>query len=198
MSGPRRGLGRGRAVAVVVALGALLFGLTLPTWASAEATTTVGTQPVAVGGSGAAPLVASAAAVVLVAGLVLALSGRLTRVLAVIGVVLGGVLGVIGSARFLADPRTPLEQAAAAVSGVREIAGDPDVTALPVLALVVSALTALTGLALPFLAGRWERVGRRYEVGPATGTAAAETHDSRSQARADWDALTRGDDPSEH
>lgn len=81
------------------------------------------------------------------------------------------------------------------MSGVREIAGDPDVTALPVLALVISALTAITGLALPFLAGRWERVGRRYEVGPATGTAAAETHDSRSQARADWDALTRGDDP---
>lgn len=194
MSGARRGLGRGRAVAAVVALGALLFGSTLPTWASAEATTTVGTQPVAVGGSDAAPLVASAAAVVLVAGLVLALSGRLTRVLAVVGVVLGGVLGVFASARFLADPRSPLEQAAAAVSGVREIAGEPDVTVFPVLALVIAGVIAVVGLALPFVVGRWERVGRRYEVGAPTTDATPQ--DRRGQSRSDWDALSRGDDPS--
>jgi len=195
MSGARRGLGRGRSVATVVGLGAGLFGLTLPTWASADAVTTVGTQPVAVGGAEAAPLVASAAAVVIVAGLVLGLSGRVTRVLAVIAVVLGGVLGVVAASRFLADPRSPLEQAAAAVSGVRQIAGEPDVTVFPVLALVIAALTALVGVALPFVAGRWERVARRYEVG--TPAAAADPTDRRGQARADWDALTRGDDPSE-
>jgi hypothetical protein len=188
-----RRLGRGRAVALVALLGLALFGLTLPTWATAVASTTVGAQQVVVAGTDAAPAAASAALVVLVAGLVLALSGRVTRVLAVAGVVVGGTLGVVSAAGFLADPQPVLEQAAAAVSGVPEISGDPQLTAFPVLALVVAGVTTLVGLALPFVAGSWQRVGRRYEVGAS---APAGPADPRTQARDDWDALTRGDDPS--
>jgi len=186
-------LSRGRAVALVALLGLALFGLTLPTWATAVASTTVGAQQVAVAGTDAAPAASSAALVVLVAGLVLALSGRVTRVLAVAGVVVGGTLGVVSTAGFLADPRPALEQAAAAVSGVPQIAGEPQLTALPVLALVVAGVTTLVGLAVPFVAGSWEQVGRRYEVSAPEPAGPA---DPRTQARADWDALTRGDDPS--
>src|SRR5690606_39370232 len=140
-----------------------------------------------------APGVASAALVVLVAGLVLALSGRVTRVLAVLGVVLGGALAAASAAAFLADPEPALRQAAGAVSGATELVGEPQVTAWPTLALAVAVLAVLVGASLPWLAGSWQRVGRRYETadatpsarpdGPAPGTPPTRAMDG-------WDALS--------
>src|SRR5690606_28371694 len=90
---------------------------------------------------------------------VLALSGRVTRVLAVLGVVLGGALAAASAAAFLADPEPALRQAAGAVSGATELVGEPQVTAWPTLALAVAVLAVLVGAALPWLAGSWQRVG---------------------------------------
>lgn len=200
MSARRRGrLGRGAAVALVAVLGLALFGTALPAWARAETPTTVGSVAVAVNGADAAPGVASAALVVLVAGLVLALSGRVTRVLAVLGVVLGGALAAASAAAFLADPEPALRQAAGAVSGATELVGEPQVTAWPTLALAVAVLAVLVGAALPWLAGSWQRVGRRYETAAATPSAGPDgpaTGTPRTRAMDDWDALSRGDDPS--
>lgn len=197
MSDDRRGarLGRGRAVAVVVVLGLALFAASLPTWASAVAPTTIGAEDVTVNGADAAPGVASAALVVLVAGLVLGLAGRVTRILAVAGVVLGGVLAAASAAVFVADPVPAVRQAAGAVSGATDLASDPVLTAWPVVSIVVAILAILVGAALPWLAGSWQRVGRRYETGsdaqgPQAGAA------TRTRAMDDWDALSRGDDPS--
>lgn len=189
-------LGRGGAVVLVAALGLALFGSTLPTWAQAVAPTTIGSQQVAVGGSEAAPGVASAALVVLVAGLVLGLAGRLTRVLAVIGVVLGGALGAVSAAVLIADPLPALRQAAGAASGATALEGDPAVTPWPYVALTLSVLIVVVGASLPLLAGSWQRVGRRYETGDAAARA-PENANPRTRAMDDWDALTRGDDPSE-
>lgn len=179
---------------VTVLLGLAMFALTLPTWARAVAPTTVGSQHVAVSGADAAPGVASAGLVVLVSGLVLGLAGRLARVLAVVGVIAGGALAGVSAVLFLADPEGSVLAAAGAVSGVPQIEGSADVAPWPVIALVVAVLAVLTGLALPFLVGTWQRVGRRYERGR---TAEPEQNRSaRGRAMDDWDALTRGDDPS--
>lgn len=196
MSGDRRlRLGRGRAVAFVVLLGGALFALTLPVWARGDAATPVGSEAVAVSGSVAVPGVASAALVVLVSGLVLALSGRLTRALAVLGVIGGGGLGAVAAADFLGDPEPALLRAAGDATGVAQLTGDAVVTAFPTIALVLAVLIGIVGVALPFLMGRWQRVGRRYEVAgePAADTAAPS---GRTRAIDDWDALSRGDDPS--
>lgn len=188
-------IGRGRAVAVVVLLGLALFGATLPTWASAVAPTTVGAEIVTLGGADAAPGVASAGLVVLVAGLVLGLAGRLARVLAVIGVVGGAALAGVSAALFLAHPERGVLRAAAAVSGVPRIEGEIGLTAWPVVALVVAVLAVVAGVALPFLVGTWSRVGRRYEKHPNQAGDAA-PRGTRGRAMDDWDALSRGDDPT--
>lgn len=199
MSAPR--LGRGRAVVLVLILGLALFAASLPTWATGAAPTMVGAQPVAIGGSQAAPGVPSAGAVVLVSALVLGLSGRVTRVLAIIGVILGGALGAVSAAQFLADPAPALLREAGAITGVAQLDGDAAVTAFPTVALVVAVLVALAGIGLPFVLGSWHRVGRRYEVGTATDapdTAPQERPAAgRLRAMDDWDALSRGDDPSD-
>lgn len=198
MSPPR--LSRGRAVLVVLLGGVLLFGTALPTWVSGAARTTTGTSPVAVSGTDAAPGVASAAAVVLVAALVLGLSGRLTRVLAVVGVVGGGALALVGAVVFLRDPEPALRSAAGEVGGVPELAGAATTAPWPVLAAVVAGLVTLVGLALPLLLGRWQQVGRRYERdAPRRRPSDAGADVSRRvQAMDDWDALSRGEDPTEH
>lgn len=194
----RGALGRGRAVAVVVILGLALFGATLPTWASGLAPTTVGTQAVAVGGADAAPGVASAGLVVLVSGLVLGLAGRLARALAVIGVIAGGALAGISAVLFLTHPDRSVLRAAADVSGVPQVEGEIAVAAWPVIALVIAVAAVVAGAALPLLAGSWDRVGRRYEKGreqtPPPGNAESST--PRRRAMDDWDALSRGDDPT--
>jgi hypothetical protein len=192
-------LGRGRAVLIVVVLGLALFGLTLPAWAHGVAPTTVGTEAVTVGGADAAPGVASAGLVVLVAGLVLGLAGALARVLAVVGVIAGGALAAVSAGLFLADPERSMLRAAAEATGVRRLEGGVTVAPWPTVALVVGVLAVVTGVALPFLAGSWQRVGRRYERG--AGAASAQPgrqapRTSRGRAMDDWDALSRGDDPS--
>jgi len=120
-------------------------------------------------------------------------------VLAVLGVVLGGALAAASAAAFLADPEPALRQAAGAVSGATELVGEPQVTAWPTLALAVAVLAVLVGAALPWLAGSWQRVGRRYETAAATPSAGPDgpaTGTPRTRAMDDWDALSRGDDPS--
>lgn len=196
-------LGRGAAVLLVVLLGLTTFGLTLPTWVRGVAATTVGTAEVAVSGVDAVPGASSAGLVVAVAGLVLALSGRVTRVLAVLGVGLGGAVTVVSAAQLLADPAPVAQQAAAEVTGAPELVGPAALSALPALTLVVGVLTVLTGIALPFLLGRWQRVGRRYErTGtPSTVPSSEPAPDARHaqgrvRAMDDWDALSRGEDPS--
>ncbi|WP_156250751.1 Trp biosynthesis-associated membrane protein [Pseudactinotalea terrae] len=191
-------LGRGRAVLIVVVLGIALFGLTLPAWAHAVAPTTVGSEAVTVAGSDAAPGVASAGLVVLVSGLVLGLAGALARVLAVLGVIAGGALAAVSAGLFLADPERSVLRAAAEITGVRQVDGPITVAPWPTAALVVGAVAVLTGLALPFLAGSWQRVGRRYERGTDAAARATPTppRTPRGRAMDDWDALTRGDDPS--
>lgn len=194
----KRSLGRGRAVVVVVLLGLALFALTLPTWASAVAPTTVGTEVVTVGGADAAPGVASAGLVVLVSGLVLGLAGRVARVLAVLGVLAGGALAGVSAAVFLGDPEGSALRAAAEATGVRQLEGEVTVAPWPTVALVVAVLAVVVAAALPFLAGSWQRVGRRYERDQATGAEGGqgENRTPRGRAMDDWDALSRGDDPS--
>lgn len=186
-------LGRGPAVAIVVLLGLALFATSLPSWATASVPTTTGSTGVSVTGADAAPGVSSAGLVVLVAGVVLALAGRLARVLAVIGIIAGGGLAAVSAARFLADPEVALGHAAAAVSGVPVVAGDVSTSVWPVLAIVVASVAVLAGATLPVLASSWQRVGRRYEIG-GTGS---RSRTPRGQAMDDWDALSRGDDPSQ-
>lgn len=194
--GRARGVTRARAVLVVLLLGAVGFGLSALPWASAPVTTVLAEQTVDVSGGEAAPVTTAASLAVLATGLAVAIGGRwVTRLCALALLALGGLLA--GSAvGFVLDPAPRLLAAAAELTGVREIAGDPALSAWPhvtaALGLLVAA-SALLVLRVPTTAA-----GRRYEraQAPAAQDADTDDRDDRVRAMDDWDALGRGEDPS--
>ncbi|WP_277050648.1 Trp biosynthesis-associated membrane protein [Ruania albidiflava] len=189
----RRRLSRRSAVLVVLGGGALLLASTALPWATAPARSAVATSTVSVTGSTGAALVPSAALVVLAAGLAMALAGRVARVVAALAVALGGGLAGVGVIELLGDPEPAVRAAVGQDTGMTELAGAAEVTAWPVVALVLAVLLLLVGVVLPFRMGAWDRVGQRYERDQASAPAAGSTR----QRISDWDALSRGEDPSD-
>ena len=187
---PRRRLSRRAAVLAVLGGGALLLASTALPWVTAPVRSAVQTSTVSASGSAAAALVPSAALVVLAAGLAIALAGRIARVVAAAAVALGGVLAVFGVIELLRSPGAAVLAVARRNPAGSELDGAAQLTPWPVVALVLAVLLVAVGVALLFLMGEWDRVGQRYERdGPpvAGGT---------RQHISDWDALSRGEDPS--
>lgn len=185
-------LSRGRAVLAVLGGGALLLVSALPAWATAPAMVTMDATAMAeVNGSDGVPVVPSAALVVLAAGLAIGLAGRIARVLASLAVALCGGLAAVSTFVFLRDPEPALRAADSEASSFVELTGPTGVTPWPVVALVIGILLTIAGVLLPLVMGAWPRVGQRYE---------RHTQPAPSGPRrqiADWDALSRGEDPSE-
>ncbi|WP_413450154.1 Trp biosynthesis-associated membrane protein [Georgenia phoenicis] len=194
---PRRP-SRGRVVVLVLVLGAVAFGLSVLTWASAPVPTVLAERTVTVTGGDAAPATTAAGLAVLATALALALGGRWVSRLCAVALVALGALLAASAVGFLLDPQPPLLAAAATVSGVREISAAPSVTPWPYLAVLVGVLVAACSvlvLRMPTTAG-----GRRFERPAAAGerpVTLADAPDERVRAMDDWDALGRGEDPTE-
>ena len=185
-------LSRAKAVLAVLAGGALLLLSTLPTWATAPVAVSLdAVAAAAVNGAEAEPVVPSAALVILAAGLAIGLAGRIARVIAALAVALCGVLAGVMTILFLRTPEPALRAAAGELSAVSELTGPAQLFAWPVLALVIAAALTVLGAGLPWVMGAWARVGQRYERDPGAAPEGTRRH------IADWDALSRGEDPSE-
>lgn len=191
-----RGLTRARAMLIVGALGILLVVTSLPTWGRAEGWGTTELVPITLAGTDAVPAVPSAGLVLIVAALVLGLSGRATRIAAVAGAAFAGVLAGWSTVAFLRAPEPPLVSAAGEATRVRELAGAASVTPWPVVAVAVAAVVVIVAAVLPWQFGRWNAVGRRYERGGPSARPTSGPRSPRVRAMDDWDAIGRGDDPS--
>ncbi|MBK5249271.1 MAG: Trp biosynthesis-associated membrane protein [Actinomycetales bacterium] len=201
------GLTRGRAVVLVLLVGVALLGSTLGTWVSAPVSTAIAADVVRVPGSDAAPVIPSAGLVVLAAGLAIGLSGRVVRILAAVAVALGGALSAFAAVELVRHPVRVAESAAGDVTGVRALDGVVSLTPWPYVAIVLGLVALALGVALPFLMGRWALVGRRYERepgaaadgggAPSPGRSVAGSRVEHVRAMDDWDALSRGEDPTE-
>jgi len=183
-------LSRGRAVVLLLVLGVVAMGLSLLPWARATVPTVLGEQTVTVAGSDAAPATTAAGLALLATGLALALGGRwVIRLAAAAAAALGLVLG--GSAlQVLLDPEPRVLSAAGEASGVRQIAGSVSITPWPYLVLVLGALVLVAAVLVarvPVTAA-----SRRFER-PSAPSAPT----GRVRAMDDWDALGRGEDPTE-
>lgn len=176
---------------ILLGLGAFTLLLSLPTWVEATAATPLGPQPVTVSGAGALPMVPSAALVVMAAGLAMGLSGRVVRYLAPAAAAGAAVIAVIVVVGLIGDPSPAARAAAGEVGGVRELAGPARLTLWPWLAALALGLSAAIAVVLPFRAGVWAPAARKYERGSR-----APAPDSPVSPRADWDALSHGEDPS--
>ncbi|WP_382396317.1 Trp biosynthesis-associated membrane protein [Georgenia alba] len=178
-------------------LGALLGAVSAVPWASGAAGTVLGEQTVEVSGGSAAPGVVGAAFVVGAAALAVAIGRRAGASVGGVAMVVGAVVAVVAVVGFLGDPESALRQAAAELSGVPELVGDARVTLWPYVTLVLALLAAAVGLSGLVAARTWTTAGRRFERPARRGSAVDRASDERTRAMDDWDALGRGEDPTD-
>ena len=174
----------------------MLAGLTalsvVPVWFTTSGTTALaGTVHIAVHGTDVAPGVLAAAVAILAAGAATGLVGRAGRWVVALVVAACGVLVVATTTSALADPGAAVAPVVAARTGVGHLAGPVSSSVWPTVALVIGAVDVLAAVWLVVASRRWDGPTRRYQATPTPAGPAA-TPDER----ADWDALSRGDDPS--
>ena len=108
-------------------------------------------------------------------------------------VVACGVLVVATTLGATADPVAAVTPVVAAETGVGTLAGPVATSVWPWLAVGAGALDAVAGVWFVRASRAWSGPSQRHEAAPAsTATPAVTEPDERS----DWDALSRGDDPS--
>ena len=186
--------GRGRAAAVLLLLAGATALSALPVWLTTTGTNALaGTVPVRVTGMQVAPGIVAAAVAILAAVSAVALVGRAGRWVVALVVLACGALVVGSAVSVLADPAAAAAPIVATQTGVGHLAGPVDVTAWPAIAVAVGVLDVLAAAWLIVASRRWARPTRRYQ---ADASADAPGPEKPADERADWDALSRGDDPS--
>ena len=208
-------VGRTTAVAVLVGLGGALLAVTAAPWLLVPVSTAIAEATVSVPGSAAVPAAPASALVVLAGGLAVAIAGRVARLVAAVAVAGAGLLAAGAALRFAADPAAAAIAASAEATGLRELAGAPSVTPWPLVAAGLGGLAALAAVTVAIASRGWASGagGRRFEravpdggassgetagmtAGGARAGTEAEPLDARTRAMDDWDALSRGDDPT--
>jgi hypothetical protein len=181
----------GAVVALLVA-GAVALALSAAAWVSGTAPTPTGDATVVVSGATAAPAATAAGLVLLAAALTLTIAGSAVGRLAAGAAALTSAGAVAQVATVLLDPARPVQTAAAAATGVPALRGDA-VALAPAWAAGASSSSApwrrRWGARRSAVATRPVRFDRTPGTAPAT--------DARTRAMDDWDALGRGEDPTE-
>lgn len=200
--------GRGRAAAMLALAAAATGVCAVPAWITATTESVLGVpETIRVTGGAAASALVAAALVLLAATAAVALVGRLGRWVVVATVALAGVLVVAGAVGVLRDPAAAAAATVADRIGVERVTDDLVVTPWPWVALAVGVLDVLVAVRLARSSRGWavtERhdrqtvPDRRAGAGAAPGRAPAPRREAgHPDDRDQWDALTRGDDPSE-
>lgn len=193
---------RARATIITAIAGFAVVLTALPTWVKGSAPTATGDTPVSVSGTTASPTTASVGLVIIAAALVLGLAGRVMRrvalVVAIAGVFLAGA-SVVGVLR---NPAPALTTAAAEVTSVRAISTPPQLSLWPYISVAVLVSVGVLCVWLLTSLGRWGQVASKYRLAsrsPSKGEGGEEGDTNTSQrmkAIEDWDAITRGEDPT--
>ncbi|MBO3102942.1 Trp biosynthesis-associated membrane protein [Cellulomonas fengjieae] len=186
--------GRGRAAALLLVLAGLTAVVAVPTWFTTTGTDPLrGTVSVEVSGTQVAPAVVAGAVVILAAVAAVGLVGRIGRWFVALVVVAVGVLVVATTLGVTTDPVAAVTPSVAAQTGVGRLDGPVTTTVWPWAALAVGVLDVVAGAWFAAASRTWSGPSRRHETGPAA--SAAPTGQAPDE-RSDWDALSRGDDPS--
>lgn len=182
---------------LVVVLAVVLAGagaVLASTQTFASATVTGVQHPIAVPGQQAAPALAPLGVVGLALGLALTIARRVGRT------VLGAVLLLLGAAIVAIALPSLLDDAAGTRGAISAATGVTDVAPLvvartgsgwPLVAVASGALAAALGVVVLVRGHRWAAGGRRFDA-PSRPAA----RDPRNPI-AEWDALTRGSDPTD-
>lgn len=172
-------------VGAALATGVAVLAASAGPWVRAGTSSAVAADvAIAVSGSDAAPGAGAGGLVVLAAALALALGGRRGRWMAAAGIALGGGLVVSAALGVVRDAQRIALSAAQSTVGVAVVDGSAHPTVLPWLTLVLGVVCVGVAV-LTVVAGRaWSPPSARHEQPAAYG------------GQTDWDALSRGEDPS--
>lgn len=202
----RGGMRRRDAVLGGVLLGGALFGTTRATWLHATVPDLAGgTSSVVVGGDQAAPAVVALAVVGIATSLAMAISSPVVRYVTGPVLVLCGLGAAVGALLVQADPPSHVSGAVADSTGLLGATAAVTLTPWPLISLVPAALLAVLGILVVWRGSGWRRTARYdrdarpQSAVTATGTATADRAglDPLEDPSAAWDALTRGEDPSD-
>jgi len=197
MSDAPRRAGRGRAAGLLVLAAALTGLVAVVPWLTVRTATVLGVeQVVRVSGSAAAPSLVAAALVLLAAAGAVALVGRAGRWVVVGAVVLAGAFVVAEGVGVLRAPAAAAAPRVADELGVERVLEDVAVTPWPWVAVAVGLLDVLLAVWFARASAAWS-AGRRHEGAGTAGVGAAPTRGADLDERDQWDALTRGDDPTD-
>lgn len=188
--GPRR---RTVVLAGLVVAGAVAAS-TRTVWATASAPDITGAvQSHAVTGADASPAVLALALVALAAAAATSLSSRWVRWVTGPVQVLAGAGTIVAAAGMLADPTAASAGAVAEATGISGVELHATASAWPWAAIVGGVLMILVGLTVLAVGGRWPR-GSRYTRASIAPRRAVDPGEDPAAA---WDALTRGEDPTD-
>lgn len=186
-------MGRGRertiVALLVIAVGGLVLLVSTRTFSTVHLT---GRPPLPVTGQAVAPALAPLGIVLIAAAAALTIAGRVARA------VLGTVLVLLGAGVVLLALPTALDPlngtrgaviAATGVGGDEVLAGVGGATGSvwPLVGAVAGLLAALLGAVVLVRSPRWPTGGRRFRAEPARVS---------TDPVDEWDALTRGTDPT--
>ncbi|WP_454043740.1 Trp biosynthesis-associated membrane protein [Cellulosimicrobium sp. Marseille-Q8652] len=202
----------------------LLGGATLAASAVTWSTTTGATAldpvvEVSVSGTTAAPGVGAAALVLVAAGLALGLVGRVGRWVVLAVAAASGAVTTAAALGVALDPEPSARSAVAEATGVTELTSAVSLTAAPWVAAALGVLTVVAVVWVAVGSRGWQRASTRHErdgaaaaavqvpgeAGAATapeapaGTGATATtpQDDDLTDHDAWDALSRGEDPTD-
>lgn len=190
----RKALTRRNAVlASLIAAGVALLAATR-TWITVPPPANgVALAPLAVSGTDASSAVLALTIVAVVCAVATTLVGRIA------GLIVGALQLLVGVAivalvfPVLSDPVAAAAASVGKKFGTESVAGEYVVSVWPWLAVLGGVLVALSSLGV-LIGGRGWRTGRRYErTSSGNAVVTQETMDDVDR----WDALTRGDDPTD-
>ncbi|MCB7137365.1 Trp biosynthesis-associated membrane protein [Cellulosimicrobium marinum] len=205
-----RGPSRRAAIWVLLLLGGATLAVSAVTWSTTTGATAL--EPVvdvAVSGTTAAPGVGAAALVLVAAALALGLVGRVGRWVVLAVAAASGVVTTASALGVALDPETSARSAVADATGVTELTAPVTLTPAPWAAVVLGVLTVLVVAGVAVAARGWTSASTRHErdasAAPAAASAGASGDEGPGAATQDaalsdhdaWDALSRGEDPTD-
>ena len=200
-------LGKGPVVLGLLVLGLLVVAVATRPWVLAETglgaggpVRTIGREEVVATGAQLGPASALGLVVMAAAGALLLARRLVAVVLGAVAVLAAGAAGWT-ALRVLLDPVAAVLPVAAEGTGLTADSLDPgqveaSATGWAVAALVLSVLCLLVGL-VAVVAGRGWGASRRYERDADGAAPPPDEAAARDAVADDWDALSRGEDPTE-
>jgi hypothetical protein len=182
---------RERSLTVLGVLVAGAGAVLASTQTFATATVSGVREPVVVAGSAAAPSLAPLGIVALALGIALTIAGPIARIVLGVVLVLLGVGIVAAALPSVLDDATGTGGAITAVTGVTDVAGrilTRTGTLWPLVGTVAGALAAVLGIVVLLRTRRWTTGGRRFRADVPV--------ERSTDPISEWDALTRGADPT--